>query len=417
MEAYESNTITNDETLEDLQKKIKAHLKYILPEDAYDIWIDNFVFEQIDENQIVVGYYGTEPLKKFNREYKEEVWIHICSIVGMSRKFKIYKRKIKKTSTRSPKVKKHMKTAKLFVISMFFAVIALAFIVVMCNYISNRNFRESFYGVSSLKINNGIRVIQLSDLHNCTFGKENEQIIDRVEKLEPDIIICTGDMVDSDKNKMDEVVELCARLAEIAPSYYIYGNNEVEKIYDFPLNGKAIDKEFGFDDENRDSSMLLQIEDSFEEKIEKSGMKVLKNEMDSITVGTTKVDVFGVLTSNPSAFWNYTYESFEEFISSNPENLKITAVHEPNLFEETEMDFWGDLMLCGHTHGGTVRVPVLGPLYTHERGLFPERKGYYAYGRYSVDGKPLIVSAGMEKDTLLRINNQPELVVVDINKF
>ena len=74
-------------------------------------------------------------------------------------------------------------------------------------------------------------------------------------------------------------------------------------------------------------------------------------------------------------------------------------------------------MLCGHTHGGVIRVPVLGPLFTLEGGLFPERGGDFVYGRYDTAGSPLIVSGGLENKNIFRINNQPELVVIDINKF
>jgi len=74
-------------------------------------------------------------------------------------------------------------------------------------------------------------------------------------------------------------------------------------------------------------------------------------------------------------------------------------------------------MVCGHTHGGVVRVPVLGPLYTKEGGILPERSGKFVYGRYDAAGKPLIVSSGLENKNIWRINNQPELVVIDINKF
>ena len=129
------------------------------------------------------------------------------------------------------------------------------------------------------------------------------------------------------------------------------------------------------------------------------------------------VDVYGVLTSNPSSFWSYSGKAFADYINENTGNLKITAVHEPFIFEAFKPDFWGDLMLCGHTHGGVVRVPVLGPLFTHEGGLFPERSDGLVYGRYNISGGALIVSAGLENSNVLRINNQPELVVVDINKF
>ena len=161
----------------------------------------------------------------------------------------------------------------------------------------------------------------------------------------------------------------------------------------------------------------MKLKDSFEEKLEKVGIKVLKNEKDTINVKTMTIDIYGVLTSNPSSFWSYTEKSFAEYISENTDNIKITAVHEPFIFEEFNPEFWGDLMVCGHTHGGVVRMPVLGPLYTHEGGLLPERGGDFVYGRYTASGKPLIVSAGLENKNILRINNEPELVVIDINKF
>ena len=74
-------------------------------------------------------------------------------------------------------------------------------------------------------------------------------------------------------------------------------------------------------------------------------------------------------------------------------------------------------MLSGHTHGGIVRVPILGPLYTHEGGLFPERNECYVSGRYSFSEGTLIVSPGLDNSNLFRINNEPELTIIDINRF
>jgi len=329
------------------------------------------------------------------------------------KKIKISERSI----LNNPAVKKNLKMAKLFVISMFFVFFALVFALVMVSYISNRSFRETFYSVSSLKVDSKIRVIHLSDLHNCNYGKENEKLLNRIKKLKPDLIICTGDMIDSGKDKMESTIKLCTELNKISPSYYVYGNNEVEKIYGFVLSEKELDKKFGFNSENRNPEKLSELKDEFEKKLEKGGIKVLKNETDIISVGTTNIEIFGSLTSNPSSFWSYSCGVFENYIGSNHDNLKITAIHEPFIFEDFSSDTWGDLLLCGHTHGGTVRVPVLGPLYTHEGGFFPERSEKYVYGRYNVSGAPLIVSSGLENSNVLRINNQPELVVVDINKF
>lgn len=315
------------------------------------------------------------------------------------------------------KMKKGIRAARWFCLSLFFTLFTLAVAVSAGSYILNRSFRETFYSVSSLKANNEIRVIQISDLHKSVYGKNNEGLISRIEKLKPDLILFTGDCVDSAAKSADSTVALCSKLTETAPVYYIYGNNEVEKFYDTPLTLKALDKKYGFSDSDREPSRLLESKDSFEKQLEKNGVKVLKNKADTITVGQTGVDIYGVLTSNPSSFWPYAGKSFSDYIYSNTNNLKITAIHEPFVFENYDDDSWGDLAVCGHTHGGIVRLPVLGPLYTHEGGLLPERNGDYVYGRYDVSGTPLIVSSGLDNSGIFRINNKPELVIIDVNKF
>lgn len=305
----------------------------------------------------------------------------------------------------------------LLIFSLIFVILAASVAVVGYNYLENQNFRETFYCVSSLKVNNKIRIVQISDLHNCSFGNNNDKMINRIEKLKPDLIIYTGDIIDSKSNSDDAIINLCASLSKLAPSYFVYGNNEVEKYYDNPLTQDSLDEKFGFNNDTRDPNKLMEITDSFEEKLEGVGVKVLKNGFDTITVGLTNVDVYGVLTSNPSSFWSYAGKSFDDFIYKNENNFKITAIHEPLVFEEYTPDTWGDLMLAGHTHGGTAKIPLIGPAYTHDGGILPARAGHFVYGRYDVQGRPLIVSSGLENTNFLRINNQPEIVIVDINKF
>ena len=312
---------------------------------------------------------------------------------------------------------KRLKTAILCLTITLLAAVAIFTTVIGVSYLANRKFSERFYSVSSLKVNNKIRVIQVSDLHNCTYGEENARLIDRVGKLDPDIILLTGDILDPDYGTADQIVELCGVFADIAPTYYIYGNNEVDAYYGSPLTREALDEQFGFDDSNRDPQKLLDIADSFDDKLTAAGVTVLKNSTATVTVGNTAVDIYGTLTSNPSAFWLYAGESFDDYLYTNENNLKIMAVHEPLIFESFTPESWGDLMLAGHTHGGLVRLPMLGSLYTHEGGLLPGRAGHYVYGRYEVQGRPLIVSSGRENKNIFRINNEPELVIVDINKF
>ena len=405
----------NIEEIKKNQERIKELFKVLATDELYDKWADSFEIENIDGKKVTVVYNGFSDVKEFKKQCKEILLSCIYSVMGDGKKIKISKKSNKKAL--SGTAKKNIRVAKFFVIGMFFVCFATAIIVILCNYIGNRNFRETFYIVSSIKVDSQLRVVQLSDLHGTSYGENNKKLLKRIEELNPDVIICTGDIVDSAKSDVDYAVDLGQSLSKIAPSYYVYGNNEVESIYDFSLNKNELDEKFGFKENNRDETALMKIEDFFEEKLENAGIKVLKNEKDTIKVKTMTIDIYGVLTSNPSSFWDYTAKSFADYIGENNDNIKITAVHEPFIFEEFQPEFWGDLMVCGHTHGGVVRIPVLGPLYTHEGGLFPERSNKFVYGRYDAAGRPLIVSSGLENSNVFRVNNQPELVIIDINKF
>ena len=418
----------------DIGTRITEHLRKVLPpEEAH-----NIVVEKCADNEIIIGYCGSKSLKKFKKEYEETVTSHISFIAGYENKIKFKQRKAKKEKVEKtnfdeikfeteplPKtetVKDVEKTKKYGVIKWFalscvFIAIALVIALVVGNYVVNRNFKENFYNVSSLKVNNTLRILQISDLHSCEYGQDNAKLIDRVTKLKPDIIIYTGDCLDSGAGSTESITALCKELAKVAPSYYIYGNNEVERYYNSALTQVELDEKFGFNDETRDPEKLREITDDFEKELEASGVKVLKNEQDTVVVGTTKVDIYGVLTSNPSSFWSYAGDTYNRFLYENTENLKVMAIHEPFVFSEYETETWGDIAICGHTHGGIARIPMIGALYTHEGGFLPEREGDYVYGRYEVEGRPLIVSSGLVNSDLLRINNQPEIVIVDINKF
>lgn len=446
------SVLTESNQADEINKEhIKDHLKNVVSQDLYDKWIQYFVIEEIDDEQIVIGYYGSASLRKFEKKHKKMVWLEICSYIGCVKKLNIYKRKVQpadvcaeesavsytddtivnyaeepvaekafdenKTKTPIAIFENLWQTIKVLIVFVIIAGLISVSAVFGVNHISNKTFSENIYNVGNIKANEKVRIIQISDLHLSTYGKENSELINRVEKLKPDIIIYTGDCIEPTEDSVKATVKMCSVLAEVAPSYYIYGNNEVDFVYGFPLTRDYLDNKFGFDDDNRHPEKLLEMSDKFEEQLEKAGVTVLKNEKQTVSVGTTTVDVYGSLTSNPSSFWPYSAETFGDFLYSDSSHLKVFAIHEPFVFEELESEFWGDLMLCGHTHGGVVRVPLLGPLYTREGGLFPERKDCYVSGRYSFSGKHLIVSPGLDNNNMFRINNKPELTIIDINRF
>ena len=381
---------------------------------VYHTWADTFEIAGVEGKKVQIAYKGKN-FRKFKKACGQTLSNCVQLYMGSDMKVKFFREKMQ--GPVNTDAKKNFKAVRLFLLGMIFVCFAAAAILVLGNYIGNRDFRETYYITSSIKVDRPVRVLQLSDMHGVEYGKNNEALLERIEALSPDLILCTGDIVDSAEEEADYAVSLAEELVKIAPSYYVYGNNEVETIFDFGMNEKDLDKKFGFDDTNRDEAALLALPDAFEAQLESVGMKVLKNETDTIRVGTTDVDVYGVLNSNPSSFWSYSGKAFSDYIYENTDHLKITAVHEPFIFETYEPESWGDLMICGHTHGGLMRVPMVGPLYTHEGGLFPERNNCFVYGRYNVAGGTLIVSGGLENTNVLRVNNEPELVIIDINTF
>lgn len=286
----------------------------------------------------------------------------------------------------------------------------------------NQDFKETFYQIGSSKVETSFRVIHLSDLHDSAFGAENEALAKRIEELKPDLVIMSGDMIEKEEDKegtVENALSLCRKLTRFVPVYYIYGNNETMYSFGIHMELEEIDKYLGCSEGNRDVELFRQKQDqTLLEKLEATGVHVLWNEIDSIEVKGNPIDIFGVLTSNVSAFWQYSEEQYNQFNEVNPEHFKLMTVHEPYIFEVLKQRKWADLVLCGHTHGGGIRVPEIGGLYERKNGWFPERKSNtYISGKYEISGSPLIVSNGIGNESYLRINNQPELVIIDVEHF
>lgn len=318
--------------------------------------------------------------------------------------------------------KKKSLTTRIVLVIIACAMVCVAVCIAMVgiNLITNLSFDETFYNVHSIKVKDTIRVIQLSDLHNSKYGDGNKKLVERVSDLDPDIIITTGDMLDKDDESQDIAYSLLKALTEIAPTYFVYGNNEWALDYDFGSTLKCLEDAGGQAGENHDLHTLLEGVESngIRKALEEIGVRVLQNEMESIEVDGGIVDIYGLFTSNPSAFWHYVGEDYETFMHENTHHVKVFAAHEPYIFETYKDETWGDLNLCGHTHGGHSILPVVGAVWSNAHGLFPEKTGFprFVRGSYALPGGSLIVSRGLSHREYVRINNQPELVIVDIGR-
>ncbi len=399
--------------------QISEKLGNLTSEQDRNLFDRTFTLQKHDKNVFVFGYDDKTACDAFLAENRNALFSAVGSVCGQlpELKFKqLPKSYASEKKDGKPKKANYKKGVKNIVASLICLVLALILGVISINFIANRKFKENFYSVSINKTKDNFRIIQLSDLHTSTYGEDNADLIDRITKLEPDIIILTGDCVDQDATA-DNTVSICTALAKIAPTYYIYGNNECQKAFSNAMTLESLDELTGQPGETKDSQKLYDLDNGLKKTLEATGVKVLFNESDLITIGSTDIRIFGTLTSNPSAFWPYAGTAFNSFLNENTDEIKIFACHEPLLLETLEDEKWGDLVLCGDTHGGVVRLPGIGALYTRDDGLFPEKRGAMVYGKYKLGSSQVIVSSGLENKNPLRIFNQPEIVIVDVNNY
>lgn len=254
----------------------------------------------------------------------------------------------------------------------------------------------SKYEVASSKVPkafDGFKILQLSDLHNRRFNKNNKKIVKIIEKQKPDIIVMTGDMVSSNSTGFSNFFSLVEELDGKYPIYYIFGNHEQRL---------SVEKQ----------AIIIG-------KLREYGVKVLNNQHESITKNDESIEIFGLkqeliyYTNYLKSKKTYSYETkdMENAIrKADSKKFNILLAHNPLYFETYEK--WGaDLVFSGHVHGGIIQIPFIGGFLSPERKLFPK----YSGGEYEINDSKMIVSRGLGYTKInLRFFNNPEICVVEL---
>ena len=230
----------------------------------------------------------------------------------------------------------------------------------------------------------GYRIVQISDLHNASFGKDNSRLIEMVRSAQPDIITITGDMIDSRRTNVDVALQFAREAVKIAPCYYVTGNHEL-----------------------RDEEL-----DTLLDGLETAGVTVLRGESVRLEKDGQRIQLVGI--DDPSLV-TQDLECYEAVVSQmldryQSRNFTILLTHRPE-FMGVFCRYDINLALAGHNHGGQVRLPWLGGLFASGE-LFPKYDG----GLYQQEGTSLVVSRGLGNSLFpLRINNPPEVVMVTLH--
>ena len=234
----------------------------------------------------------------------------------------------------------------------------------------------------------GYKIVQLSDLHNQEFGYENERLIERINQIKPDIIVMTGDMLTNTREVStngDVLIKLVESLNQQYPIYYVTGEHEEGLYY-----------------EDRNKYQIDGTKEDYEEKLSQFGVTVLNDEQVTITRQDATINVYGL-----KEHLSGDIQIDKRLGQSNKEEVTILLSHRPTYFDDYTK--WGaDLIFCGDTHGGMIRLPVIGGILSAE-GFFPEYDG----GLFRKENSVMVVSRGLGNNPIpLRINNRPEIVEV-----
>lgn len=224
---------------------------------------------------------------------------------------------------------------------------------------------------------NEYKILQISDLHNKEFGKGGKRLIGKIEEIKPDIIVMTGDLIDSKNTNIDVVIDLVNGIDEKIPVFYVPGNHEAWS----------------------DSYEKLKM------KLQDTSVMVLEDQEAEVFKGKDSIEIIGVLDP---AFKKLNSSDIETYTLN--EGFKILLSHRPELFQ-MYVESGVDLVFSGHAHGGQFRIPFVGGIVAPDQGMFPK----LTEGIHTLNDTSMVISRGLGNSIIpIRIFNRPELVVVTL---
>ena len=236
----------------------------------------------------------------------------------------------------------------------------------------------------------GFRIAQVSDLHNAEFGEGNEKLIQLLSQTDPDIIVLTGDLIDSRHTDIEIALDFARLAIKLAPVYYVSGNHEA-RVHEYE------DLKIG---------------------LAEAGVVILENQKVQITREGGSITLVGI--GDPSFQEDYLFGDSEsvarqaiEHQQNESDGYTILLSHRPELFD-LYVDTGMDLVFSGHAHGGQFRLPFVGGLVAPNQGFFPK----YDAGEFTEENTTMIVSRGVGNSIIpIRFNNRPEIVLVTLRNM
>ncbi|MEA3453106.1 MAG: metallophosphoesterase [Patescibacteria group bacterium] len=219
-----------------------------------------------------------------------------------------------------------------------------------------------------------LKFVHISDLHFFNFGFKEKSLIEKLNRIKPDYIFITGDLVDWSTQELEQAEEFFKKIADIAPdkTFGVYGNHEHRHIKFFEVR----------------------------KRMKQAGIRILNNESVLLEQGIYLVgvdDPHSEMSDLPAAFNGIDMEK-----------PKILLAHSPEIFREIECN--NILVLAGHTHGGQINIPILVNYF-----LPMKYDTKYKSGLFNKSSQWLYVNRGIGTTFLpIRLNAFPELTIIKL---
>jgi predicted MPP superfamily phosphohydrolase len=222
----------------------------------------------------------------------------------------------------------------------------------------------------------GLRLLQLSDIHIGTFFTANDlaRVVEESNNLRPDLAFITADLITTRGDPLDRCLLELHRLRSASGIWGCMGNHE----------------------------RFAKVQNYTQAKARELEMHFLRHEAASVKFGDHRINVVGVDYQPGHTVY---LENVEELVSKDSFNLLLS--HNPDVFPVAAQKGF-DLTLAGHTHGGQINVEILGENLNIADFFTPYTKGLYASGSSSVYVNSGLGTIGMP----VRIGAPPEITLI-----